>query len=164
MKRFLQLTLVAVAIALLILPANAYAGSSGAIRAFDDEEVVGLDYSNKTLQRGEFYSVQLDDSNFSNSDLRGTVFNNVSMNNANFHGVNFTYGIAYLTDFTDADLSDAIMAETMMLNSRFTRADITGTDFTEAIIDPLEVKKLCTYASGVNSQTGVDTRDSLGCY
>jgi uncharacterized protein YjbI with pentapeptide repeats len=65
--------------------------------------------------------------------------------------------------FTKADLSDAILAETILLRSTFEGADITGADFSDAIMDGAQVKELCTKASGINSQTGISTRDSLGC-
>ncbi|MFM6312073.1 MAG: pentapeptide repeat-containing protein, partial [Dolichospermum sp.] len=45
----------------------------------------------------------------------------------------------------------------------FTDVNITGADFTEAILDKAQIKELCQKASGVNSQTGVQTRDSLEC-
>jgi uncharacterized protein YjbI with pentapeptide repeats len=65
--------------------------------------------------------------------------------------------------FTKADLSDAILAETILLRSTFEGADITGADFSDAIMDGAQVKELCTKASGINSQTGISTRNSLGC-
>jgi uncharacterized protein YjbI with pentapeptide repeats len=81
----------------------------------------------------------------------------------NLHGADFSEGIAYLTRFKNADLSDAVLTDAMMLRSTFDGVDVTGADFTNAILDGIQVKKLCVKASGVNSKTGVDTRQSLGC-
>jgi len=64
---------------------------------------------------------------------------------------------------TGADLSDAILSETILLRSIFNDTDISGADFTDAILDGAQVKELCAKASGVNSKTGITTRDSLGC-
>ncbi len=50
-----------------------------------------------------------------------------------------------------------------MLRSIFNEANIDGADFTEAILDRGQVGELCKSARGVNSQTHVQTRDSLGC-
>jgi uncharacterized protein YjbI with pentapeptide repeats len=77
--------------------------------------------------------------------------------------VDFSVGIAFLSRFKNADLSDAIFTDAMMLRSSFDQVNITGADFTNAILDMVQVKKLCLDASGVNSQTGVDTRQSLRC-
>jgi uncharacterized protein YjbI with pentapeptide repeats len=85
------------------------------------------------------------------------------MTKANLHGADFSNGIAYLVDFRGADLSDTVLVEAIMLRSRFDDVDITGADFTDTVLDGVQVKKLCTRAKGVNSKTGVDTRESLGC-
>ena len=50
-----------------------------------------------------------------------------------------------------------------MLRSTFDYANITGADFSGALLDGSQMQQLCKIATGVNSQTGVATRDSLGC-
>ncbi len=85
------------------------------------------------------------------------------MTEANLHGANLTNAMIDQIKFTKADLSDAILVETILLRSTFDEADITGADFTDAIMDGAQVKELCSKASGINSQTGISTRDSLGC-
>jgi uncharacterized protein YjbI with pentapeptide repeats len=85
------------------------------------------------------------------------------MHESSLHGADFTGGIAYLVDFKGADLRDAVLVEAIMLRSRFDETDITGADFTDAVLDGVQAYKLCARATGVNPKTGVETRESLGC-
>ncbi|MFN6464090.1 MAG: pentapeptide repeat-containing protein [Nostoc sp. DedVER02] len=152
------------AMVLFLFPLSAEAASSSSItRSVGNDELKGKDYSGQSLIGTEFTNLKLENANFSNADLRGTVFNGTLLEGVNLHGVNFSEGIAYLSRFKAADLSDAVLTDAMMLRSTFDDVNVTGADFTNAILDGTQVKKLCVKASGVNSKTGVDTRESLGC-
>jgi uncharacterized protein YjbI with pentapeptide repeats len=65
--------------------------------------------------------------------------------------------------FTKANLRNADFTNAVVPGSLFDGADITGADFTDALLDRAQVKRMCAVASGVNSKTGVATRDSLLC-
>lgn len=148
----------------LMIPVSAYAASSTAVTStFESTNLKGEDFSGKNLQLAEFTKVNLEQANFSNADLRGSVFNVTAAVEANFHGADLTNGLTYVSNFDKTDLSDAIFREAMMLRTTFKGAKIEGADFTLAILDKLQVKNLCEYASGINSKTGASTRQSLGC-
>lgn len=152
------------AVVLFLFPSTAQAASSsGVTGSINLEQLSGKDFSGQNLVGVEFTNANLKNSNFSNVDLRGGVFNGSSLHGVNLHGADFSNGIAYLTDFKGADLSDAILVEAMLLRSKFDDVEITGADFTDAVLDNVEVKKLCAKAKGINSKTGVETRESLGC-
>lgn len=150
-------------LALLLFPQPALAGSSSLIRAFDDVVVTGKDFTGQDLKEAEFAGEKLQDANFTEADLRGTVFNGCRLDNANFQKSDFSDGIAYLSNFKDADLRNMVLTEAMLLRSKFDGANIEGADFSYAILDRAQQKKLCERASGTNSITGVDTLESLQC-
>lgn len=143
------------------LPAQA--ASSAAIRAYDDANATTQDFSGQSLVKAEFSNAKLENANFNGASLQGVVFNGSVLTNANFHGADLSDGIAYLSDFSHADLSDAILTSAMLLKSKFQGVNVTGADFSFAVLDREQALQLCKSASGVNSVTGADTRESLGC-
>ena len=42
-------------------------------------------------------------------------------------------------------------------------AEVSSLDFSNAVIDLTQIKALCSRASGVNSRSGLSTRETLGC-
>ncbi|PZU97068.1 MAG: hypothetical protein DCE90_07990 [Pseudanabaena sp.] len=141
----------------------AEAASSTSVTKSILNEADGEDFSGKSLIRAEFNNTTFKNINFTNADLRGALFNGVLLDGANLHGVNFSSGIAYVSRFKDVDLTDAILTDSNMLRSTFDNVNVTGADFTDALLSTQDIKKLCVNASGTNSKTGVDTRESLGC-
>ena len=131
--------------------------------SYSNSQLTGKDFSGQVLQSAEFSNANLQLTNFTDADLRGAIFSYSTMTKANLHGADLTYGMADQVDFSDADLSDGVFVETIMLGSTFDGVDISGADFTDALLDGAQVRKLCKQATGVNSKTGVATRYSLGC-
>lgn len=153
-----------IAFVVLILPFSAQAASSTAVTSsFESTNLINQDFSGQNLQLAEFTKVNLEGANFSNTDLRGAVFNSVLATKVNLHGADLTNGLTYVSSFDEADLTDGIFREAIMLRTTFKGAKIDGADFTSAVLDTPQINKLCEYASGINSKTGASTRQSLGC-
>ena len=121
------------------------------------------DMHGRNLRQQEFLKADLEGFDLGGADLRGAVFNNSNLRNSHLQSANLEDVVAFASRFDGADLGDAVLRNAMLMQSHFKGANIEGADFSDAVIDLPEQKALCARASGRNSQTGIATRDSLGC-
>lgn len=121
------------------------------------------DMHGRNLRQQEFLKADLEGFDLGEADLRGAVFNNSNLRNTQLQSANLEDVVAFASRFDGADLGDAVLRNAMLMQSHFKGANIEGADFSDAVLDLPEQKALCARASGRNSQTGIATRDSLGC-
>ena len=131
--------------------------------SYSNAELAGRDFSGKMLQMTEFSNTNLRRSKFRDADLRGAVMSASSLREADLTGANLAYALAERVDFGGANLSNTVWTEALLLFSTFEDVEIAGADFTDALLDGAQLAELCQVARGVNPQTGVATRVSLGC-
>ena len=124
---------------------------------------ITADMHGRDLKEKEFLKADLREVNLSETDLRGAVINTSQLQGADLRGADLEDVVAFSSRFDGADLRDANFTNAMLMQSRFNDAAIEGTDFSNAVIDLTQLKALCSRASGVNSRSGLSTRESLGC-
>ena len=157
-KRLLVLLPLIIGLVLNPIPANAlYPSDPSSV------DVLKEDLHGKDLQNTEYVKYDLSGQDLGEANLQGAYMSVTTAKNASFKGANMKDLIAYATRFDNADLSDANLTNGELMKSVFDGANIDGADFTDANLDLKTRKSLCERATGTNSQTGVNTVDSLEC-
>jgi uncharacterized protein YjbI with pentapeptide repeats len=130
---------------------------------YNQEQLVGADFSGKDLKDSSFTRANLRIANFSKADLRGVSFFSANLEKANLEGADLSYATLDKARLMGANLTNAILEGAYAFNASFRRANIDGADFTDVFMRDDTHDVLCELAKGTNSVTGRNTRDTLFC-
>ncbi|KAL0036554.1 hypothetical protein WJX77_012659 [Trebouxia sp. C0004] len=135
----------------------------GTAAQFGEAELRGKDFSGQDLRRSNFTSADARNASFKGAKLQGAYFIKAVTANANFEDADLSDVLFDRAVLNGANLKNANLSRTIFTRTDFGGANITGADFTNALVDKSQQIAMCRYADGVNAETGVDTRTSLGC-
>ncbi len=82
---------------------------------------------------------------------------------ANLYGAYLTNTMVDRVNLTGVDMSDAVLVEALLLRTKFVDINIESADFTDAILDGVEIEELCQKARDINCKNAVKTLYFLGC-
>ncbi len=125
--------------------------------------VTGRNFHGEDLSKSSFAGAIAREADFSDADLHGTTLTRADFLGANLQGVDLTDTLADRANFQKTNLRNAVLTNMIAMGSSFAGADIEGADFSFAVLDGDDQKRLCEEADGINPTTGIATRDSLEC-
>ena len=123
-------------LALPYIPGNGVVMDSEIVHSFLQESSTKSQRIPKELDlRGKFFANE----DFTNQDLRESVFhlsrlNNVNFSNADLENVDFGFTIMRDVNFNDANLKNAVFPRATITSSDFSSADLTNVDLSTILI------------------------------
>lgn len=130
---------------------------------YTKEFLVGADFSGRVLTDSSFTKANLREINLSNADLRGVSFFGANLEGANLEGADLRNATLDTARLSRANLKNANLEGAFAFNAKFEAAMIEGADFTDVDMRQDVVTALCDRATGTNSVTGRNTRETLNC-
>ncbi|MGD1900049.1 MAG: pentapeptide repeat-containing protein [Phormidesmis sp.] len=130
---------------------------------FDRKNLRQQDFSGQDLTDNDYTRADLTEANLSHANLELVRLFTTRLTRANLEGANLRGATLDGATLVGANLKDAYLEGAYAINIDFRGANIEGADFTDVLLDPKDNDKLCEMASGTNSVTGRDTRETLFC-
>ena len=125
------------------------------------------DFSNQNLKGVAFQQSIVRDANFRNSNLLGASFFDATLDGSNFENADMTNVNIEMAQLNRVNMHNAIAKEMYVSGATLFEGitDIEGSDWSDTYLRADQQKYLCSHptAKGVNPKTGVSTRESLMC-
>jgi len=125
------------------------------------------DFSNQNLKGVAFQQSFVRNANFKNANLFGASFFDATLDGSNFENADMTQVNLEMAQLSRASLKNAVMRDMYVGGATIMDGikDIENSDWTDTFLPKYQKKLLCNHptAKGTNTKTGVDTRESLMC-
>ena len=125
----------------------------------------GSDFSYQNLKGVAFQQSVVRDANFKGSNLFGASFFDATLDGSNFEDADMTQANVELAQFNRVNFKNTIARSMYVVGTTNFEgiATIENSDWTDTELRKDQKKYLCSIASGKNTQTLVETRESLLC-